>query len=156
MTRTVYYTATTLDGFVADPGETLDWLLSRETDPKGPLGYEEFIQLLSEAWLIVSDSGGVQEEAPTLGRPLLILRENTERPEAVASGVARLVGGSPERLANLLEEAYREESWANRIGEVSNPFGDGQSGRRISETILAVLGAGKETSVVAASTLFSR
>jgi UDP-N-acetylglucosamine 2-epimerase (non-hydrolysing) len=120
-----------------------------------PLGYEEFIQLLSQSWLIVSDSGGVQEEAPTLGRPLLVLRENTERPEAVASGVARLVGGSAERLANLLEEAYREDSWANRIGEVSNPFGDGRSGRRISETILEVLVTGKETSRLAASTLSS-
>jgi UDP-N-acetylglucosamine 2-epimerase (non-hydrolysing) len=106
-----------------------------------PLGYEEFIQLLAQVWLIVSDSGGVQEEAPTLGRPLLILRENTERPEAVASGVARLVGGSTHRLASLLEEAYREESWANRISEVSNPFGDGSSGRRICETLLALLGA---------------
>lgn len=121
-----------------------------------PLGYEEFIQLLAQAWLIVSDSGGVQEEAPTLGRPLLVLRENTERPEAVASGVARLVGGSAERLANLLEEAYREDSWANRIGEVSNPFGDGRSGQRISETILKVLGAGQATSRLAASTLFPR
>ena len=60
-----------------------------------PLGYEDFIPLLSRGWLIVSDSGGVQEEAPSLGRPLLILRENTERPEAVQSGVARLVGGDP-------------------------------------------------------------
>ena len=60
-----------------------------------PLPYRDFIHLLSQAWLIVSDSGGVQEEAPTLGKPVLILRENTERPEAVACGVARLVGGRP-------------------------------------------------------------
>src|SRR2546428_4577153 len=62
-----------------------------------PLGYEDFIVLLSRAWLLVSDSGGVQEEAPTLGKPVLILRENTERPEAIEAGVARPVGGGAPR-----------------------------------------------------------
>ncbi len=64
-----------------------------------PLDYLDFIGLLSSAWLIVSDSGGIQEEAPTLGKPLLVLRENTERPEAIASGIARLVGAEPAGLA---------------------------------------------------------
>jgi UDP-N-acetylglucosamine 2-epimerase (non-hydrolysing) len=64
-----------------------------------PLNYHEFLHLLSRAWLIVSDSGGVQEEAPSLGKPLIILRENTERPEAVECGIARLVGQRPDRLA---------------------------------------------------------
>jgi UDP-N-acetylglucosamine 2-epimerase (non-hydrolysing) len=100
-----------------------------------PLGYEDFISLLSTAWLIVSDSGGVQEEAPTLGKPLLVLRENTERPEVLESGVARLVGGRPERLAFMLEEAYRNDSWASHVERIENPFGKGDSGRRISEII---------------------
>ncbi|HVF55343.1 MAG TPA: UDP-N-acetylglucosamine 2-epimerase (non-hydrolyzing) [Pyrinomonadaceae bacterium] len=100
-----------------------------------PLNYDQFVALLSEAWLIVSDSGGVQEEAPTLGKPLLILRENTERPEAVESGVARLVGGSPARLMSMLEEAHRAGSWAARVEQIENPFGRGDSGRRIAEII---------------------
>jgi UDP-N-acetylglucosamine 2-epimerase (non-hydrolysing) len=104
-----------------------------------PLNYDEFIVLLSHAWLIVSDSGGVQEEAPTLGKPLLILRENTERPEAVQSSVARLVGGSPRSLATMLEEVRHESSWAANIGKVENPFGQGDSGERIVRIIAELL-----------------
>lgn len=104
-----------------------------------PLGYEDFIALLSEAWLIVSDSGGVQEEAPTLGKPLLVLRENTERPEALESGVARLVGSRREALALMLEEAYLDGSWASQVGRMENPFGDGESGQRIAEIIAELI-----------------
>jgi len=104
-----------------------------------PLAYPDFIRLLSEAWLIVSDSGGVQEEAPTLGKPLLILRENTERPEAIECGVARLVGKESARLKVLLNEAYADESWAASVRQISNPFGDGTSSRRIVEHIAAEL-----------------
>jgi len=104
-----------------------------------PLNYDEFIILLSHAWLIVSDSGGVQEEAPTLGKPLLILRENTERPEAVQSSVARLAAGSPKRLAVMLDEARLESSWANQVGKIENPFGQGDSGKRIVDILTEVL-----------------
>ncbi len=104
-----------------------------------PLGYEDFIVLLSRAWLVVSDSGGVQEEAPTLGKPVLILRENTERPEAIEAGVARLVGGEPARLAHMLEEAYRDGSWIRSVGQGANPFGQGDSGKRIAQIITHLL-----------------
>jgi UDP-N-acetylglucosamine 2-epimerase (non-hydrolysing) len=100
-----------------------------------PLGYEEFIVLLSRAWLIVSDSGGVQEEAPTLGKPLLIIRENTERPEVIESGIARLVGGRPEQLALMLEEAQCAGSWVERVESIENPFGQGDSGQRIARIV---------------------
>jgi UDP-N-acetylglucosamine 2-epimerase (non-hydrolysing) len=106
-----------------------------------PLIYSDFIALLSRAWLIVSDSGGIQEEAPSLGKPLLILRENTERPECIESGVAKLVGGDPDRLAKLLDEAHREGSWISRVGAVRNPFGDGDSGQRIRTIIAGLLQA---------------
>lgn len=96
-----------------------------------PLAYPDFISVLSTAWLIVSDSGGVQEEAPTLGKPLLILRENTERPEAVECGVARLVGKSPSKLRVMLEEMYQDEKWSASVQQIPNPFGDGKSSRRI-------------------------
>src|SRR6266571_9390569 len=104
-----------------------------------PLGYEDFIVLLSRAWLLVSDSGGVQEEAPTLGKPVLILRENTERPEAIEAGVARLVGSEPLRLALMLEEAYRDGSWIRNVGQGANPFGQGDSGKRIAQIIARLL-----------------
>jgi UDP-N-acetylglucosamine 2-epimerase len=105
-----------------------------------PLDYPTFLSLLSKAWLIVSDSGGVQEEAPTLQKPVLILRENTERPEAIAAGVARLVGGCPQRLAAMLEEMYRDPSWMTTLQTCENPFGQGDSGRRIVQAIAELLG----------------
>lgn len=100
-----------------------------------PMNYEDFIVLLSHAWLIVSDSGGVQEEAPSLEKPLVVLRENTERPEAIEAGVARLAGGSAERLAAMLEEVHVDGRWAEEIRRVKNPFGQGDSGKRIVEII---------------------
>jgi UDP-N-acetylglucosamine 2-epimerase (non-hydrolysing) len=104
-----------------------------------PLDYMDFTALLASAWLLVSDSGGVQEEAPTLGKPLLVLRDNTERPEALESGVARLVGGCPERLRAMLEEAYQDSSWAERVVRTESPFGSGDSGERIVRAIEHVL-----------------
>jgi UDP-N-acetylglucosamine 2-epimerase (non-hydrolysing) len=102
-----------------------------------PLSYPDFIGLLSSAWLIVSDSGGVQEEAPSLGRPLLVLRDNTERPEAVEQGIARLVT-SPNALVRELEQALWPDSWAERVRAVANPFGRGDAGRRIVDVLTRV------------------
>lgn len=100
-----------------------------------PLGYEDFISLLSSSWLIVSDSGGVQEEAPTLGKPLLILRENTERPEAIESGVAKLVGGNAETLSKMLKEVYSSDEWTNHIRQMRNPFGNGNAAKQIVDKL---------------------
>lgn len=110
-----------------------------------PLCYTEFIKLMSNAWLIVSDSGGVQEEAPTLGKPLLILRENTERPEVIESGIARLAGGCPGRLAAMLNEAHASESWVDRVEKVENPFGRGDSGQQISSIIEGLFKVAQKT-----------
>ena len=104
-----------------------------------PLEYPDFIHLLSRAWLIVSDSGGVQEEAPTLGKPLLVLRENTERPEVLQCGVGRLVGNAPARLEALLEEALVDTDWFERVRTTPNPFGAGDSGARIASAIERLL-----------------
>lgn len=100
-----------------------------------PLDYSDFLHIMRSAWLIVSDSGGVQEEAPSLGKPLLVLRENTERPEAIRAGVAKLVGSSPGSLKRLLEENYSVDTWIRSVREVSNPFGDGKSAKRIVRII---------------------
>jgi UDP-N-acetylglucosamine 2-epimerase (non-hydrolysing) len=116
-----------------------------------PLPYEPFIRLLAGAWLIASDSGGVQEEAPTLGKPVVVLRENTERPEGVLAGVARLTDGDPRRLEALLEEAYVPGSWADRAREVENPFGRGDAGPRIAQALAGTLSRGKRAVALAAS-----
>lgn len=96
-----------------------------------PLSYPDFIGLMKVAWLIVSDSGGVQEEAPSLGKPLLILRENTERPEAINAGVARLVGSENGSLRSMLNECYSTGNWMESVKEVRNPFGDGMAASHI-------------------------
>jgi UDP-N-acetylglucosamine 2-epimerase len=88
---------------------------------------------------VVSDSGGVQEEAPTLGKPLLVLRENTERPEVLRCGVGRLVGNSSARLEAMLEEARRDAGWAERVAHTPNPFGAGDAGERIAIAIERLL-----------------
>lgn len=96
-----------------------------------PLPYEQFVLLLSNAWILVSDSGGIQEEAPTLGKPLLIIRENTERPEAVACGVGQLVGESPLLLKTALDGLMTSSEWFDRVAVAENPFGDGNAAQRI-------------------------
>jgi UDP-N-acetylglucosamine 2-epimerase (non-hydrolysing) len=100
-----------------------------------PLDYSDFLAVMKSSWLIVSDSGGVQEEAPSLGKPLLVLRENTERSEAIRSGVSKLVGNSAGSLKQLLEENYSVETWIKSVKEVANPFGDGHSAPRIVKII---------------------
>jgi UDP-N-acetylglucosamine 2-epimerase (non-hydrolysing) len=100
-----------------------------------PLDYIDFVALMKKSWLIVSDSGGVQEEAPSLGKPLFVLRENTERPEAVESNIAKLVGGNPLFLREMLEENYADETWIKSVREIKNPFGDGKAAKRIVEIL---------------------
>ncbi len=100
-----------------------------------PLDYSDFLAIMKASWLIVSDSGGVQEEAPSLGKPLLVLRENTERPEAIRAGVSKLVGTSPGSLKKMLEENYSVDTWIRSVKEVANPFGDGRSAARIVKII---------------------
>ena len=100
-----------------------------------PLDYKELVGAISRCYLLLTDSGGLQEEAPSLGKPVLVLRETTERPEAVHAGTAKLIGTNPQDiLANagrLLEkpEAYQQMAMA------VNPFGDGKAAEKIVETI---------------------
>jgi UDP-N-acetylglucosamine 2-epimerase (non-hydrolysing) len=115
------------------------------------MDYADFIHMLADSWLIVSDSGGVQEEAPTLGKPVLILRENTERPEAVESGVARLVGGRPERLSSMLDEIEEDPTWIDEVKQIENPFGRGDSGPRIAALVAGLLGVSEPDATSAAN-----
>jgi UDP-N-acetylglucosamine 2-epimerase len=100
-----------------------------------PQGYEAMVRLMDESWLILTDSGGLQEEAPALGRPVLVLRDVTERPEAMATGNLELVGTDPDRIfaavANLLSDPERY----SRMARPAFPFGDGHASERIAEAI---------------------
>lgn len=100
-----------------------------------PLNYSDFIALMKASWLIVSDSGGVQEEAPSLGKPLIVLRENTERPEALDAGISKLVGGDAGALEIMLEENYLSDTWTKSVKRIPNPFGDGKAAKRIVDLI---------------------
>jgi UDP-N-acetylglucosamine 2-epimerase (non-hydrolysing) len=111
----------------------------------GPLDYSDFLAIMRSTWLIVSDSGGVQEEAPSLGKPLLVLRENTERPEAIDAGISKLVGSRPGALKQLLEANYATETWIRSVREIANPFGDGRSAARIVKIIEENLAGKKVT-----------
>jgi UDP-N-acetylglucosamine 2-epimerase (non-hydrolysing) len=100
-----------------------------------PLGYIEFVDLMRRAYLLITDSGGVQEEGPSLGKPILVLREKTERPEAVAAGTVKLVGTDPtlivQEAVRLLED---REAYAS-MERVHNPYGDGRASARIAALI---------------------
>lgn len=104
-----------------------------------PLNYSDFLHLLQRAWLILSDSGGIQEEAPSLGKPVFVLRNNTERPEAIESGVAFLVGNKPGHFASMLKRAHDDAAWLDRVKHVPNPFGDGTASRQIVSVVRSQL-----------------
>jgi UDP-N-acetylglucosamine 2-epimerase (non-hydrolysing) len=104
-----------------------------------PMGYADFVHLLSQAWLIVSDSGGIQEEAASLGKPILVLRENTERPEGVEVGVARLVGENATDLAALLAASVADTAWFETAALAEKVYGDGHASDRILEMLLGSL-----------------
>jgi UDP-N-acetylglucosamine 2-epimerase (non-hydrolysing) len=96
-----------------------------------PLDYPQFVWLLSQAYLALSDSGGIQEEMPSLGRPALVMRENTERPEGVKAGVCMLVGTSTEVIYNTVTELLDNKKAYAAFGQHRNPFGDGKAAHKI-------------------------
>jgi UDP-N-acetylglucosamine 2-epimerase (non-hydrolysing) len=96
-----------------------------------PLGYVEFITAMKEACLILSDSGGVQEEAPSLGVPVLILREHTERMEGVHAGFCKLIGTAYKSIIEEASKALNDPSWKESLKERPSPYGDGQAASRI-------------------------
>lgn len=105
-----------------------------------PAGYEEFIWLMDRCHLVISDSGGVQEEAPSLGKPVLVMRETTERPEGVAAGTCRLVGTDPERIVREASLLLGDEAEYQRRSGLKNPYGDGSASRQIADILRRELG----------------
>ncbi|MEK6808939.1 MAG: UDP-N-acetylglucosamine 2-epimerase (non-hydrolyzing), partial [Nanoarchaeota archaeon] len=100
-----------------------------------PLPYQAFVQIMDRSFIILTDSGGIQEEAPSLAKPVLVLRETTERPEGIEAGTAKLVGTDPERIYNEVRELIEDPSAYERMARAVSPYGDG----RASERILKIL-----------------
>nr|MBP7564729.1 UDP-N-acetylglucosamine 2-epimerase (non-hydrolyzing) [Burkholderiaceae bacterium] len=100
-----------------------------------PMGYRHLVATLSSCWCVLTDSGGLQEEAPALGRPVLVLRDRTERPEAVDAGVARLVGTSHTGVLAALESLYRDAALHARMARGALPYGDGRAATRIEQAM---------------------
>ena len=102
-----------------------------------PLTYMPFVWLMNKANLVLTDSGGVQEEAPSLGKPVLVMRDTTERPEGMDAGNARLVGTNLEAIVSSLHELLSDENAYNAMASVKNPYGDGTSSKQIIDLIAA-------------------
>ena len=96
-----------------------------------PISYEEFVHLMSRSEIILTDSGGIQEEAPALGKPVLVMRESTERPEAVDAGTAKLVGTDRAAIVAGVEELLTDADSYRRMATATNPYGDGTAARKI-------------------------
>ena len=101
-----------------------------------PLDYLEFVRLMSQAYVILTDSGGIQEEAPALGVPVLVMRDVTERPEAVEAGTARLVGTSTEAIVAVAFQLLDDPAVHLAMERAINPFGDGHAAERIASVIV--------------------
>ena len=105
-----------------------------------PLQYLEFVHLMSKATIVLTDSGGIQEEAPGLGKPVLVMRDTTERPEALASGTVHLVGTDYDKIVNEVSTLLDDQEAYNKMSKAVNPYGDGQACRRVVDIM-----AGRET-----------
>ena len=104
-----------------------------------PADYEVLVALMRNAFIVLTDSGGIQEEAPALGKPVLVLRDETERPEAVDAGVARLIGPHRDRIVSAIEQLMTDDAEYARMARGGSPYGDGQAAGRIVEICRAYL-----------------
>jgi UDP-N-acetylglucosamine 2-epimerase (non-hydrolysing) len=111
-----------------------------------PLSYADLVSVLARSWLVLTDSGGIQEEAPSFGVPVLVMREVTERPEGVAAGVAALVGTSREAILERGRELLDDPAARRRMAQARNPYGDGKAGERIADILIhRFLGVPRQT-----------
>lgn len=105
-----------------------------------PLDYAQLVGAIGKSYLLLTDSGGLQEEAPSLGKPVLVLRETTERPEAVTAGTAKLVGTNPDVIVSNAKELLSDETAYQKMATAINPFGDGHASERILKLVETYLG----------------
>jgi UDP-N-acetylglucosamine 2-epimerase len=113
-------------------------LLSGQTSIRliEPLDYLSFIWMMKRSFLILTDSGGVQEEAPALGKPVLVMRETTERPEGIDAGTSRLVGTRASKIVEEVEGLLDNSELYRAMSHTKNPFGDGTASRQIVEDLM--------------------
>ncbi len=109
-----------------------------------PLDYQPFANLMARVTLILTDSGGIQEEAPALGKPVLVLRNTTERPEAVEAGTVKLVGTDPAKILLTAQKLLQDQAAYQKMANAVNPYGDGRASQRIVNRLLTEYGRGKE------------
>ncbi|YCH07771.1 non-hydrolyzing UDP-N-acetylglucosamine 2-epimerase [Arthrobacter sp. alpha11c] len=107
-----------------------------------PLAYGEFTRMLSLAHVVLTDSGGVQEEAPSLGKPVLVMRDNTERPEAVHAGTVTLIGTDEETIVKEVDRLLNQQDAFDAMANAVNPYGDGQAAERTVAAVAQLLGVG--------------
>ncbi len=100
-----------------------------------PLDYLPFVYLMNRAYLILTDSGGIQEEAPSLGKPVLVMRETTERPEAIQAGTVKLVGTDVDKIVGELDSLLKNKKSYEAMSYAHNPYGDGKACQRIMEVL---------------------
>lgn len=101
-----------------------------------PVDYLPFIYLMRNAHIIITDSGGIQEEAPSLGKPVLVMRDTTERPEAVTAGTVQLVGSDPKTIITATERLLDDPDHYKKISFAHNPYGDGNACQRIVDKLV--------------------
>lgn len=109
-----------------------------------PLDYEPFANLMQRSYLVLTDSGGLQEEAPALGKPVLVLRDNTERPEAVLAGTVKLVGTERDNIYQAAKLLLTDKEAYGRMAQAVNPYGDGQASQRIIDALFYYWGWRKD------------
>jgi UDP-N-acetylglucosamine 2-epimerase (non-hydrolysing) len=104
-----------------------------------PPQYEQFVKLIERSTFILTDSGGVQEEAPSFGKPLLVLRETTERPEGVSAGCARLIGTDPNAVLEFGRKLFSDQPFYESMAHASSPYGDGMASSKIADAVEKLL-----------------
>lgn len=103
-----------------------------------PMDYTDFVYAMKNSWVILTDSGGVQEEAPGLGKPVLVMRDTTERPEAVEAGTVKLVGANRDSIVRSVSELWENPTLYRQMSEATNPYGDGLASERIAAFLRTV------------------
>ena len=101
-----------------------------------PMEYLAFIKLMDLSYLILTDSGGIQEEAPSLGKPVLVMRDTTERPEAVKAGTVKLVGTNKKEIVKMVNQLLSDDKFYKQMSKASNPYGDGEASNIICDILL--------------------
>lgn len=101
-----------------------------------PLEYQEFVYLLRKSYIVLTDSGGIQEEAPSLGKPVVVMRDKTERPEALEAGTVKLVGTNKNKIISIINRLINDKSTYSKMSLAHNPYGDGMASNRIKKYIL--------------------